>query len=82
MDDNKIDILGQTFEITFTQDNDCVEGGNLGQFLKIKTADGGGGDFFIIETERWSFDSIEEFIRLLYIFKEKHDKIKIKEKND
>jgi len=82
MDDNKIDILGQTFEITFTQDNDCVEGGDLGQFLKIKTADGGGGDFFIIETERWSFDSIEEFIRLLYIFKEKHDKIKIKEKND
>lgn len=82
MKNDKIDILGQTFEITFTQDNDCVEGGDLGQFLKIKTADGGGGDFFIIETERWSFDDIEEFIRLLYIFKEKHDKIKIKEKND
>lgn len=82
MGKDKIDILGQTFEITFTQDNDCVEGGDLGQFLKIKTADGGGGDFFIIETERWSFDNIEEFIRLLYIFKEKHDKIKIKEKND
>lgn len=82
MGKDKIDILGQTFEITFTQDNDCVEGGDLGQFLKIKTADGGGGDFFIIETERWSFDNIEEFIRILYIFKEKHDKIKIKEKND
>lgn len=79
--ENKIDILNQVLELTFTQDNDCVECDNGGQFLTIKTADGGGGDFYILETKRWSFDNIEELIRILYVFKEKHEKIKIKEKS-
>ena len=77
----KVEILEQVLELTFTQDNDCVQGGDSGQFLKIKTADGGGGDFFIIETNRWAFNTIEDFIRILYTFKEKHEKIKTKEKN-
>ena len=37
---------------------------------------GGGGDFFVIETERWAFDSVEELVELFNKFKEKHEKIK------
>ena len=47
--------------MTFTQDSDCCDSGE-GQFLKIKTENGGGGDFYIIETERWAFDNIPEFV--------------------
>ena len=43
---------------------------------KIGGDNGGGGDFFVIETERWSFDSFDELIELFNKFKEKHEKIK------
>jgi hypothetical protein len=71
-------IIDQEFKITFTQDNDCCT--NDDQFITIKTQNGGGGDFFVIETQRWAFDSIEDLVRILYQFKNKHDRIKIEEK--
>lgn len=77
MENRKPWLLSQELKITFTQDSDCTT--SKEQYLTIKTDDGGGGDFFVIETERWSFDTIEEFIRILYEFKMKHDKIKAKE---
>ena len=49
------------------------------QYLTIKTDNGGGGDFYVIETKRWAFDTVEEIIELLNQFKEKH--LKIKEEN-
>jgi hypothetical protein len=70
-------LLSQELKMTFTQDTDCCS--NEEQFLTIFTDNGGGGDFFVIETKRWSFDNIEEFIRILYEFKKSHDKIKLKE---
>ena len=39
------------------------------QFLKISTSDGGGGIYFVIKTERWAFDNIEDLIILLTDFK-------------
>jgi hypothetical protein len=71
-------IIDQEFKITFTQDKDCCT--NDDQFITIKTQNGGGGDFFVIETQRWAFDSIEDLVRILYQFKNKHDRIKIEEK--
>lgn len=78
MEDRKTYLLSQEFEMTFTQDSDCCDSGD-GQFLKIKTQNGGGGDFFIIETERWAFDNIAEFITVLKKFQMKHQNIKSKE---
>jgi len=64
--------------MTFTQDSDCCDSGE-GQFLKIKTENGGGGDFYIIETERWAFDNIPELVQTLMRFYNKHKKIESKE---
>jgi len=72
-------ILSESCEITFTQDNDCTDPSNSGQFLKIRTDNGGtepGDDFFILETERWAFDNIDEMILLLQTFKSKYEKWK------
>jgi hypothetical protein len=78
MEDRKTYLLSQEFEMTFTQDSDCCDSGN-GQFLKIKTQNGGGGDFFIIETERWAFDNISELVTILKKFQMKHQLVKSKE---
>ena len=73
----KAEILSQEFKVTFSQDADCCT--SKDQFLTIKTDDGGGGDFFVIETERWAFDSITELIMLLKRFEAAHSLIKQKE---
>lgn len=39
--------------------------------LHIETENQGAGDYFIIKTERWLFDDIDEMIRLLTHFKNK-----------
>jgi hypothetical protein len=59
--------------MTFTQEADCCD--NREQYLTIKTQNGGGGDFYVIETERWAFDNIPELIGLLMKFYTKHKKI-------
>ena len=59
----------------YTQESDCMQSDNLGQNLIIKTESDGvsSGNFFIIETDRWAFDDIDEFIEILKSFKEKCD---------
>jgi hypothetical protein len=74
MSQTKANLLSQSFEMTFAQDSDCCT--TEDQFLKIKTDNGGGGDFYIIETTRWAFDTIDELVEILNRFKEKHEKIK------
>ena len=51
MEDRNTYLLGQQFQMTFTQESDCCDLGD-GQFLKIQTENGGGGDFFVIETKQ------------------------------
>ena len=73
------EILSESCEITFTQDSDCCQSGDGGQFLKIKTENGAvdlESDFFILETERWAFDDIDEMILLLQTFKSRYEKWK------
>lgn len=77
MDPIKANLLSQTLEMTFTQEADCCTLEE--QYLTVKTDNGGGGDFYVIETKRWAFDSIDEIINILNEFKEKH--LKIKEDN-
>lgn len=52
--------------VTFTQEADtCSHNEDGYQNLIVREEDGGGGSFYAINTERWSFDSIEELISLL-----------------
>ena len=78
MEDRKTCLLSQEFQMTFTQDADCCDSGS-DQFLIIRTENGGGGDFYIIETERWAFDNIPELVTTLMRFYGKHQSIKSKE---
>lgn len=77
MTDRKQCLLAQSFEMTFSQEADCCD--SRSQFLTIKTENGGGGDFFVIETERWAFDDIPELVNMLMRFQAKHNLIKSKE---
>lgn len=45
--------------VTLTQDGDCIGGDDV-QTLTISSDDGGGGWFWVLETERWAFDSLDE----------------------
>lgn len=74
MKDNKPWLLTQEFQMTFTQEPDCCSLEE--QYLTIKTENGGGGDFYVIETKRWSFDNIPELVNVLMRFHAKHNKIK------
>jgi len=77
METKKAWLLTQGFQMTFTQDSDCCD--SKEQYLTIKTQNGGGGDFYVIETERWAFDNIPELINILKRFQTKHSLIKSKE---
>jgi hypothetical protein len=78
MEDRKQYLLSQELKMTFTQDSDCCDSGD-GQFLTIRTENGGGGDFYVIETQRWAFDDIPELVTTLMRFYTKHQQIKSKE---
>ena len=79
MTKNKPVLLSQDFQMTFTQEADCCD--LKEQYLTIKTQNGGGGDFYVIETERWAFDNIPEIIGVLMKFYKKHKKIQKEESN-
>jgi hypothetical protein len=70
MNDRNKYVLEQEFTMTFSQDADCCD--SKEQYLTIKTQNGGGGDFYVIETERWAFDDIPEIVNTLMEFYAKH----------
>ena len=80
MTDRKQYLLNQELQMTFTQEADCCS--NEEQYLTIKTQNGGGGDFYVIETERWAFDNIPEMIAVLMKFYKSHRKIQKEENNE
>jgi hypothetical protein len=51
--------------LLFSQENDSCDDGDMGQELRVEMIDAGGGKYFIIKTERWAFDSVEELVALL-----------------
>lgn len=54
--------------VEYTQDADDTNGI---QTLEVSTDDAGAGKYFVIKTERWAFDNIEEFISLLRDFEKR-----------
>lgn len=64
-------------EIEYRQDSDCMQSDNFGQTLTVKTETDSvlSGHYFIIETERWAFDEIDELIAILKDFKSKYNKL-------
>jgi len=59
------------YEVTYSQESDSADDSNDFQFLKINNHNEGGGDYYIIETERWAVNEIDELIELLNDFKKR-----------
>jgi hypothetical protein len=55
---------------TWSQDNDCCDSDDSGQFLEIENQDGGGGNYIVIKTTRWAIDAneIDAFAKMLKKF--------------
>lgn len=52
----------------WSQEPDCCDPNTLGQEIHLRTQDGGGGNFLIIETNRWAIDDIDKFADMLKRF--------------
>lgn len=57
----KNEIVRCLIEVTYSN--------SLDEILTVSTASEGGGMFYKIETEKWSFDTVEEMIDVLNDFK-------------
>lgn len=76
--ENVPEPLSLEFKVVYSQDNDCMDEDQVnGQFLDIKIENGGGGDFYVMSTNRWAFEKIEDLVQILQQFIEKHNKIRI-----
>jgi hypothetical protein len=57
------ELVSHQWTKTFTQEGDCCGDGT--QALNVAQDDGGGGPFWIIDTERWAINSISELVAVL-----------------
>lgn len=49
----------------YMQDSDGNAEDQLSQVLKVSSIECGDGKYFVVETQRWAFDNIEEMIAVL-----------------
>lgn len=62
--DKKPSFVLDVWEKTFTQEaNTCTADGR--EVITISQEDGGAGPFWILQTQCWAIESIEDFTRLL-----------------
>ena len=54
--------------VEFNQEGDEIRADH--QYLKVELADQGAGHYFIISTERWAFDEVQDLIDILNKVKE------------
>jgi hypothetical protein len=53
----------------FSQQADDLDDAGVDQHIEITTQDAGAGFYYVIKTERWAFDSVEELQELVNRFK-------------
>ena len=55
--------------VEYTQEADSNSDGL--QFLEVSTEDAGGGVYYVIKTERWAFDNLNDLIKVLNDFEKR-----------
>jgi hypothetical protein len=65
---NKPSLDTMTFK--FEQDSNCVDGGGIGEMLTVEAKsslgiDGDGGAFYVLRTEQWAINDIDDMIETL-----------------
>jgi hypothetical protein len=69
MDSEKTKAQLEAMTATYSQEDDCCYSSELGtQKIEISIQDGGGGMYYILATDRWAFDSIEDLTNLINQF--------------
>lgn len=61
----------EELKATYSQENDSCDPDNLGQDIEISTQDAGGGNYYIIKTNRWAFENIKELGLLVKDFEKR-----------
>ena len=69
MSENSLNNVSVDVVVKYTQDEDSCSKhiGGL-QELKIETMDAGGGQYYVLSTKRWAFESLEELNKVLNDF--------------
>lgn len=52
----------------YSQDNDCLQEDDVMQELTLEALNAGSGFFFVLSTNRWAFDNLEELVSLVKKF--------------
>jgi hypothetical protein len=65
---NESPISVETISAKYVQEADNNDDSNDLQSLEIETQDAGGGVYYVLKTERWAFDNIEEVVKVLTDF--------------
>jgi hypothetical protein len=69
MDSEKTKAQLESMTATYSQEDDCCYSSELGtQKIEISIQDGGGGMYYILATDRWAFDTIEDLTNLINQF--------------
>lgn len=56
-------------KISYSQEQDCCSSSPNGiQILECTYEDGGAGKYYVIKTDRWAFDSLEELNKVITNF--------------
>lgn len=64
---NDPDFWVEEAKVKYVQEGDNCSDTNFNS-LTIFTQDGGGGTYFVLETERWAFDNADELVELINDF--------------
>lgn len=63
------EVVALEVKCTYSQQNEIEE--LKYDKIKVCTASNGDGHYFIIKTDRWAFNDIDELVKVLQDFKEK-----------
>ena len=55
--------------VEYTQEADSNSDGL--QFLEVSTEDAGGGVYYVLKTERWAFDNLNDLVKVLNDFEKR-----------
>lgn len=65
-----------TLNLVCTQEQDCCSTDKDYQELRLSIEDGGGGPFFVMSTERWAFENIDELCDLIKEYENNYKNLK------
>ena len=67
--ENEQDIIVSEIKLTYSQENE--NNNSIIDTLEVSTDTQGDGFYFIIKTDRWAFEKVEDLVKVLNDFKNK-----------